>query len=45
MIEKIEISGNDYKVEEPFRKYVLKRIGKLDKYLPKKAKKDIVCKD
>ncbi len=44
MIEKIEISGNDYKVEEPFRRYVLKRIGKLDKYLPKKAKKDVVCK-
>lgn len=44
MIEKIEISGNGYKVEEPFRKYVTKRIGKLDKYLPKKSKKDIVCK-
>lgn len=44
MIEKIEISGNGYKVEEPFRKYVTKRIGKLDKYLPKQAKKDVVCK-
>ena len=44
MIEKIEINGNDYKVEEPFKKYVEKRIGKLDKYLPKKSKKDIVCK-
>lgn len=44
MIEKIEISGNDYKVEEPFRKYVEKRIGKLDRYLPKSSKKDVVCK-
>lgn len=44
MIEKIEINGNDYKVEEPFRKYVEKRIGKLDRYLPKQAKKDVVCK-
>ena len=44
MIEKIEITGNDYKVEEPLRKYVQKRIGKLDKYLPKGSKKDVVCK-
>jgi len=44
MIEKIEINGNGYKVEEPFRKYVEKRIGKLDKYLPRGSKKDVVCK-
>ena len=44
MIEKIEITGNDYKVEEPFKRYVQKRIGKLDKYLPRDAKKDVVCK-
>ena len=44
MIEKIEINGNDYKVEEPLRKYVQKRIGKLDRYLPKGSKKDAVCK-
>ena len=44
MIEKIEINGNDYEVEEPLRKYVEKRIGKLDRYLPKQAKQDIVCK-
>lgn len=44
MIEKIEITGNDYKVEEPLKKYAEKRLGKLDKYLPKQAKKDVVCK-
>lgn len=44
MIEKIDITGNDYKVEDSLRKYVEKRIGKLDRYLPKKAKKDVVCK-
>lgn len=44
MIEKIEISGNGYKVEEPFRKYVEKRLGKLDKYLPRHNKKDVICK-
>lgn len=44
MIEKIEISGNDYKVEEGLRKYVEKRIGKLDRYLPKGSKKDVIAK-
>lgn len=44
MIEKIDISGNGYKVEEPYKKYIEKRLGKLDKYLPKNAKKDVVMK-
>ena len=44
MIEKIEISGNDYKVEEPLKKYAGKRLGKLDKYLPRGSKKDVVIK-
>ncbi len=44
MIEKIEITGSDYKIEEAFRKYSEKKIGKLDRYLPKGAKKDIVVK-
>ena len=44
MIEKIDIIGKDYKVEESLHKYVQKRIGKLDRYLPRQAKKDIVCK-
>ena len=44
MIEKIEINGNDYKVEEPLRRYVEKRLGKLDRYLPRGFKKDVVLK-
>ena len=44
MIEKIEISGNGYKIDESFKKYVEKRIGKLDKYLPRSSKKDVVAK-
>ena len=44
MIEKIELSGNDYKIEEPLKKYVEKRIGKLDRYLPRGYKKDVVAK-
>ena len=44
MIEKIEMSGNGYKIDEPFKKYVQKRLGKLDKYLPRGSKKDVVMK-
>ena len=44
MIEKIEITGNNYKVEEGLKKYIEKRIGKLDRYLPKGNKKDVVAK-
>ena len=44
MIEKIEITGNGYKIEESFKKYTEKRLGKLDRYLPRGSKKDIVAK-
>ena len=44
MIEKIEVSGNNYKVSENFQKYVTKRIGKLDRYMPRGNKKDVVAK-
>ena len=44
MIEKIEVSGKGYKVEEPFRKYVAKRLGKLDRYLPRRTKKNASVK-
>ena len=44
MIEKVDINGNGYKIDEPFRKYAEKRLGKLDKYLPKAAKKDASVK-
>ena len=44
MIDKIEISGNKYKVEESFKKYAIKRIGKLDRYLPRGSKKDVIAK-
>lgn len=44
MIEKIEISGKNYKISESFQKYAKKRIGKLDRYLPRGSKKDIIVK-
>lgn len=45
MIDKIDLSGNNnYKISDNFRKYTIKRIGKLDKFLPRGSKKDIVAK-
>lgn len=44
MIDKIEMTGNDYKIEESLRKYAEKKIGHLDRYLPRGAKKDVVVK-
>ena len=44
MIDKIEISGSNYKIEDSFKKYAEKRLGKLDRYLPRGSKKDVVLK-
>ena len=44
MIDKIDFSGNDYKIEDSLRKYASRRLGKLDRYLPRKAKDDVVMK-
>lgn len=44
MIEKIEISGSNLEIQDNFKKYATKRIGKLDKYLPRGSKKDVVAK-
>lgn len=44
MIDKIDISGSNYKVDETFKKYAEKRIAKLDRFLPRGAKKDVVVK-
>lgn len=44
MIQKIDISGSNYKIEESFKKYATKKIAKLDRYLPHGHKKDVVAK-
>lgn len=44
MISNIEITGNKYDIDENTRKYVVKHIGKLDKYLPRHAKKSVSAK-
>ena len=44
MINKIEVTGSNYKIDKNFQKYAEKRIGKLDRYLPRGNKKDVVVK-
>ena len=39
MIEHIEITGVRYTADETTRKYVIKKIGRLDKYVPRHARK------
>ena len=40
MISQIDITGkNKYEIDENTQKYTRKHIGKLDKYLPRHAKK------
>ena len=46
MIENIEIiGGGKYKIEDNFKKYAEKRLGKLDKFLPSKHRKDASIKN
>lgn len=39
MITQIQVTGIAYEVDENTKKYVTKKIGHLDKYLPKHARK------
>lgn len=39
MIQSIEISGIKYEVNETTKRYVIKKIGRLDRYLPRHARK------
>lgn len=41
MIEHIDITGVRYTPDEPIKKYVTKKIGKLDRFLPRHARKTL----
>ena len=41
MITSIQVTGIAYEVDDNTHKYVLKRIGRLDRYLPKHARKTV----
>lgn len=43
MIEAIEITGDAYEVDETTKKYVTKKIGRLDRYLPRHARKSVTA--
>ena len=39
MIETIDVTGVKYELDDTTKKYVTKKIGRLDRYLPKHARK------
>lgn len=43
MIDSIDISSTRYEVDETTKKYVLKKIGRLDRYLPRHARKTVTA--
>jgi len=43
MIASIDITGIKYNVSEKMQKYVIDRVGKLDRYVPSHARKSLVA--
>ncbi len=43
MIASIDITGIKYNVSEKMQKYILERVGRLDRYLPAHARKTVVA--
>jgi len=43
MITSIEITGIKYEVDDTTKKYVMKKIGRLDRYLPKHARASVTA--
>jgi len=43
MIEAIDITGVRYDVDVTTRKYIAKKVGRLDRYLPKHARKSVTA--
>lgn len=43
MIQSIAITGVKYDVDEPTKKYVTRKIGRLDRFLPKHARKSVTA--
>jgi putative sigma-54 modulation protein len=41
MIESIDITGVKYELDDTTKKYVTKKIGRLDRYLPRHARKSV----
>lgn len=43
MIQQITISGVKYDLDAPTKKYVMKKIGRLDRFLPRHARKSAIA--
>lgn len=43
MITSIDITGVKYEIDDTTRRYVNKKIGRLDRYLPKHARKSVTA--
>jgi len=43
MIASIDITGIKYNVSEKLQKYIMEKVGKLDRYVPSHARKTIVA--
>ncbi len=43
MITSIQVTGIAYEIDENTRKYVIKKIGNLDRYLPRHARKSVTA--
>lgn len=41
MIEHIDIDGVKYDIDETTKRYVLRKVGKLDRYVPRHARKSL----
>jgi putative sigma-54 modulation protein len=41
MVSQVKVTGIAYDVDDITRKYVIKRIGRLDRYLPRHARKSV----
>lgn len=43
MIASVGITGINYEIDDRTKKYALKRVGRLDRYLPKHARKSVLA--
>jgi len=43
MIQSIDIQGLKYELDDTTRKYVTKKVGRLDRYLPRHARKSVTA--
>jgi len=41
MIDNLQISSSHYEVNEDIKKYIVKKIGKVDRFVPRHARKSI----